>query len=612
MYDNKNALIAIALSLVILLGWQYFVAEPALEDAARKLDAQNAQQAIDSNGGLTPSAPVANGGTDAVAPSVSDGFSNQLNTAIGDLQGLQSREDSLKKDARISFENELVKGSIRLKGARIDDLTLRNYQETVDKNSPLIKLLSPAQTAQPWFVDFGWTANDQGLKLPNAQSEWQVVGNRKLTPQTPVSLKWDNGEGLIFHRTIQLDDAYLFKIIDDVENTTENGLQLYPYGIVARHGTPQTAGFYLLHEGLIGVLDEELHEIDYSDLQDDKINRFEDTKGWLGITDKYWAVTMMPEAQESFTGIFRSFSTRTDYNYQSEYLAEPVTIPANGKATHNNRIFAGAKASTLIDSYEVNENIDRFDLLIDWGWFYFLTKPMFGLLHWLFSIFGNFGIAILITTVLVKIVFFPLANKSYKSMAQMKKIAPEMTKMRERYKDDRAKQQQEMMALYKKHKVNPAAGCWPMLIQIPVFFSLYKVLFVTLEMRHAPFFGWIQDLAAPDPTSLFNLFGIFPYAPPAFLMIGIWPILMGVSMFIQMRLNPPPPDKTQQIIFDFMPLFFTFLLATFPAGLLIYWTWNNVLSILQQAIIMKRQGVKIELWDNLKRTFPFKKKDGKA
>lgn len=595
MMENKNALIAIALSLLILLGWQYFVANPALEEAAKELDSQNAQN-LQTDGSVTPD-------LNSNTPDLS---ANSVQNQITIL----NRDESLQQDQRAGFENDLIKGSIRLKGARLDDLILKNYRETVDKNSSEIKLLSPSQTKNPWFVDFGWTSTNQTLALPNAETLWQLKNGGELSPTSPIELVWNNGEGLIFHRAITIDEAYLFKVFDKVENNTDQDLQLYPYGIIARHGTPQTAGFYLFHEGLIGDLAGELKEIDYKDLQDDvRQEKFENTTGWLGITDKYWAVTLMPEATQTFNGTFRAFNNKGDFNYQSEYLASAMVVRAGQSAEFGSRMFAGAKVSKLIDGYQASENIDHFDLLIDWGWFYFLTKPMFSLLHWLYGLVGNFGIAILCITVIVKLIFFPLANKSYKSMAAMKKLTPEMTAMRERYKDDKMKQQQEMMALYRKHKVNPAAGCWPMLIQIPVFFALYKVIFVTIEMRHAPFFGWIQDLAAPDPTSLFNLFGLIPFDVPQFLMIGVWPLLMGISMFVQMRLNPPPPDKTQAMIFALMPFFFTVLLASFPAGLLIYWTWNNILSILQQAVIMKRQGVKIELMDNLKGMFKPKKSE---
>jgi YidC/Oxa1 family membrane protein insertase len=415
-----------------------------------------------------------------------------------------------------------------------------------------------------------------------------------------VTLTYDNGAGLTFSRTISVDDNYMFTVVDAVQNGGDSALSLEPYGRVTRLGaTP--GGWWILHEGMIGVFgDEGLQQVTYSSLQGDgEVEQPPTTDGWLGITDKYWATTLIPPQGQEFDGRFAYSDQSGVPLYQADFRGEAVKVPAAGGAETTNRIFAGAKVVQIVDGYEKSLGIDRFELLIDWGWFYFVTKPLFFVIDWFYKFLGNFGLAILAVTVLVKGFFFPLANKSYKSMSAMKKVAPQMTELRERFKDDKAKQQQALMELYKKEKINPLAGCWPIAIQIPVFFALYKVLFVTIEMRHAPFFGWIQDLAAPDPTSLFNLFGLIPWEPPQMLMIGAWPLIMGVTMFVQMRLNPTPPDPTQRIIFTWMPLIFTYMLASFPAGLVIYWAWNNTLSVTQQYIIMRRQGVDVNLLGNI-------------
>ena len=438
---------------------------------------------------------------------------------------------------------------------------------------------------------------------------WQAPEGATLTPQTPVTLTFDNGEGLVFERVISIDADYMFTVEQRVRNTGAEAVQVYPYGMIVRNGTPYTEGFYILHEGLIGVFgDAGLSEIDYDDLQESgRIRPAAVNQGWLGITDKYWAAALVPTGEGDFQPQF-SYAQATD-NFQADYLGAAVRVEPGATASATTRLFAGAKETAKLDAYEENLGIKQFELLIDWGWFYFLTKPLFFFIDYLFRLVGNFGVAILLVTVVIKAIFFPLANKSYVSMSKMKLVQPQMVEIRDRYKDDKQKQQQALMELYKKEKINPLAGCLPVLVQIPVFFALYKVLFVTIEMRHAPFFGWIQDLSAPDPTSLFNLFGLIPWDPPQMLMLGIWPLIMGVTMFVQMKMNPAPPDPTQQMIFTWMPVLFTFMLASFPAGLVIYWAWNNSLSITQQWIIMRRQGVKVELWDNLRGTFNRKKEE---
>ena len=455
------------------------------------------------------------------------------------------------------------------------------------------------------------------MKLPGDDTVWRQEGSGALAVDRPVKLVYDNGEGLEFRRTVAIDDKYLFTIKDEVLNKGAAPVTLYPYALISRHGTPKTEGYYILHEGLIGVLGEKgLQEVTYSDIEKKKLETFDVTNAWLGITDKYWAATLLPDTSAKVHASFSAGLIGTLKTYQSDYRLDPQTIAPGATGSANARLFAGAKEVATVDDYDKRLELNKFDRLIDWGWFYFITKPLFLAMDWIYHKVGNFGLAILIITVLIKIVFFPLANKSYASMAKMKAVQPEMMAIRERYGDDKMKQQQAMMELYKKEKINPVAGCLPILVQIPVFFALYKVLFVTIEMRHAPFFGWIKDLSAPDPLTVFNLFGLIPWDPTVipvigtFLHLGPWPLIMGVTMWLQMKLNPPPPDPTQKMIFDWMPIIFTFMLATFSAGLVIYWAWNNTLSVLQQSVIMHKHGAKIELFDNIKDLFKKKKKDG--
>ena len=597
MENNRNFFITIALSVAILTLWQVFYMNPRIEaqqEAARIEAAQNESQ------------------EEAAAPAGGSDLPSVDNSDVADLpgasQGAQSADntEATQSGGRVRIDTPTLSGSINLTGARVDELVLKDYRVSVDKDSANVELLRPAEDPNGYFVELGYRGQNVEA-LPNNNTVWSVAGEPVLTPTTPVELTYDNGEGLTFTRTIAVDADYMFTVTDSVANTGSAAANLTPYGRTMRFGTPETVGIYVLHEGLIGVTGEEgLQEIDYGDLQETpEITPGKSTDGWLGFTDKYWAVALIPP-QGNFQPTYAYFDSNGRPRYQAAYLADPVSVQPGASTTVESRFFAGAKQVANIDAYEEELGIRQFDLLIDWGWFYFITKPVFYLMDWLFQLLGNFGLAILATTVVVKAIFFPLANKSYKSMANMKKVQPAMLEIREKYADDRMKQQQAMMELYKKEKINPLAGCWPILIQIPVFFALYKVLYVTIEMRHAPFFGWIRDLSAPDPTSIFNLFGLLPYDVPTFLLIGIWPLIMGITMFLQMRMNPTPPDPTQAMIFNWMPVVFTFMLATFPAGLVIYWAWNNFLSILQQGVIMKRQGAKIELWDNL--TGLFKKK----
>ncbi len=609
MQQNRNYILAIALSVLVLAVWQYFFIAPQMEQMDRERAAQEAVQAEQAAqppaGSSTPSAqaPQAAPGsgdlpqsTTATTATATTGLPGSGAAASGNI----SREAALAQTDRILIDTPALTGSINLTGARFDDLGLKNYRETINPTSPIIELLSPAVMKDGYFAEFGYAGNEFSGTVPGPDTVWTVQGTPTLTPANPVVLSWTNDKDIVFQRTIGVDENYMFEIIDAVTNNSTAAVSVSPYGRVTRLYRPETTGLFILHEGLLGVIgDEGVQQIDYGDVEDDRtITPAKGSRGWLGITDKYWATALIPSQVQPFQARFSYFDDKRP-RYQTDFLSDPVTIQPGQSQTVEKHLFAGAKLVPLIDSYEESYNIESFELMIDWGWFYFITKPMFYVLDYFFKMFGNFGIAILMTTVILKLFFFPLANKSYVSMANMKKVQPKMEEIKAQFGDDRQAMQQEMMKLYKEEKINPIAGCWPILLQIPVFFALYKVLYITIEMRHAPFFGWIQDLSAPDPTSIFNLFGLIPFDPPTFLMIGVWPLIMGITMFLQMRMNPTPPDPTQAMIFNWMPVVFTFMLATFPAGLVIYWAWNNFLSIIQQGVIMKRQGVKIELWGNL-------------
>jgi YidC/Oxa1 family membrane protein insertase len=613
MTDNKNTIIAIVLSAIVLIAWQFFVGLPQQKARQEQLQVQQHQKQ-QQNRAAQPSENA-----QPAQPPAQPGPPRPLGqTAQAPAGAAVSRAAALKTSPRIPISTDSLQGSIDLKGARIDDLALVKFHETVDPKSPPIVLLSPSGSADPFYAEFGWTgAPDAKLILPTANTVWTQAGSGALRVGHPVTLTYDNGQGLEFRRTISVDDKYLFTIKDEVVNKSANPVTLYPYGLISRHGTPKTLGYYILHEGLIGYLGSDgLQEYTYKKAAEKKAVNFNVTNGWLGFTDKYWAATLLPDPRAHLTAHFSTGKLGDKETYQTDYLLDAKTVAPGATATAAARLFAGAKEQRVINDYEENLHINRFDLLIDWGWFYFITKPLFKVIDYFYRLVGNFGLAILIVTVLIKVAFFPLANKSYASMAKMKAVQPQMTALRERYPDDKAKQQQELMALYKKEKINPLAGCLPIAIQIPVFFSLYKVLFVTIEMRHAPFFGWIHDLSSPDPTNVFTLFGLIPFDPTVvpvvghFLHLGLWPLIMGVTMWAQMKLNPSPPDPTQAMIFNWMPVIFTFMLASFPAGLVIYWAWNNSLSVAQQSIIMRKHGAKIELFDNVKALFVKKKTQG--
>ena len=603
--NNNQTFLAIALSIMVLIAWQFFYVSPKFEKEQRIAEQQAQQEAAANN-------TASDGNNSANLPSTENQSGNSAVPSSESGSQTLDRDQAISADKRVELETSLLVGSINLKGGRIDDLRLQQYRETIDPDSPLIELLSPKGTKEAYFAEFGFLGNDVSGEVPGPTTQWNAASGARLSENGSVLLDWTNEKGVRFEREISVDDGYMFTIRDSIVNKASDTIELTPYGRIARFGKPVTANIFVLHEGLIGVFGEEgLKEIDYDDLEDDgdvALPRVD--TGWLGITDKYWATALIPG--QSFKARF-TYSDKGKALYQTDYLGEALSITSGNSVSVENRLFAGAKKTVLIDQYDEDLNLDRFELMIDWGWFHFITKPLFSLLSWLYELVGNFGVAILIATVIVKAVFLPLANMSYASMAKMKKVQPEMMTIKERFGDDKAKQQQEMMALYKREKINPAAGCWPILVQIPVFFALYKVLFVTIEMRQAPFFGWIQDLAAPDPSSLWNLFGLLPWEPAAFLpaivLLGVWPLLMGITMFMQMQMNPAPPDPTQAMIFKWMPVVFTFMLSTFPAGLVIYWAWNNFLSIIQQGIIMKRHGTKIELWDNLTGMFARRKSD---
>ena len=562
--ETRNLVAAISLSMAVLIGYQLFFVDIKKDQYQQEIIAENV-------------------GDSSNIPIPSNDNSGILNTE-------NTKSTVVTTVPRVSVISKEVTGSISLKGARIDDITLSQYRETLDPDSNLIDLLLKSNERNPYFLEFGWSSPD-GVKVPNGKTLWKA-SKEILSPDSNVTLSWDNGEGVVFYQDISIDDTFMFTVNQRVKNNSKNIITLYPYGLIRRTGEPETTRFFVLHEGPLGVFDGTLSEKSYEDLEDAgkkgiNIKPLE-AGGWIGLTDKYWLTALLPDQKEIFNFTYRHLNSNGG-QYQTDFLGKAIKIKSNSQGESLSRAFAGAKRLTLFDDYEERFDIKHFDLAIDFGWFYFLTKPFFYALSWANDYLGNFGLAILAITVIVKLVFFPLANKSYKSMAKMRNLGPEIKKLRERVGDDRQKLNQEMMNLYKKEKVNPAAGCLPILVQIPVFFALYKVLFVSIEMRQTPFFGWIKDLSVADPTSMFNLFGLLPYSTsmlPDFLNLGVWPLLMGVTMFLQQRLNPTPPDPIQAKIFAWMPVAFTFLLATFPAGLVIYWTWNNLLSICQQWLIM--------------------------
>ena len=557
--DTKNVIAAISLSAAVIILYSLFFAPPVVDQKNISNDKNTSSQNSSSD-----------------APSL-----------VQDEKIIKiSRDEALEENERILFENDKIKGSISLLGSSIDDLTFKNYTNTLNGDDNVV-LLNPKQSENGYYVETGWATTNKNIDLPNSKTLWKIEGNNKLTPNSSIKLSWKNNQNIKFIKEISIDNQYLFDIKQTIENNSDKTYNFYPYGQIIRNIAPEVTNFYILHEGLIGVFDDQLVEEDYDDIEEKKYSINANT-GWLGITDKYWIASLIPENGKSF---------RSDFDYKNKFRAnfietDATEIGANEIKTNSIRAIVAAKEVNVIDGYAETENISKFDLAIDWGWFYFIVKPLFFAIQYFFNLAGNFGIAIIMITACIRLVFFPLANYSFKSMAKMKVLQPEMTRLKELHKEDKMKLQQEMMALYKREKVNPISGCLPIFIQIPFFFAIYKVLFVTIEMRHQPFFGWIKDLSERDPTSIFNLFGLIPWDPPSFLLIGVWPCLMGVSMWMQQKLNPTPPDPVQAKIFMFFPLFLTVILAPFPAGLVIYWTINNILTMAQQYIIIKRTTVK--------------------
>ena len=572
--DPKNMITAVVLSMAIMFLWQYFYLTPA----AKKAEEQA-----------------------AVAAKVQAQAATSTESTIKDLA------TTLAATKRVKIVSPTLEGSVNLTGAQLDDLHLVQYHETIDNSSPQVTLLKPSGTADAYFVEQGYLpAAGQSVKLPDSKTEWQADTGAVLQPDKPLSLTWDNGAGLKFTRQISLSDDYLFTVKDTVANSGTASVDLFPFARVQRQDKPET-GTYSFFQGALGVQNRGLEEHSYDSLkkQDGAPVKISNTGGWLGFTDKYWATVLIPPTDMKVESAYQSIANPSREVYQSDYLATaPMTIPASGNASYEDHIYAGAKVVNTINSIGTKYNVERFDLMIDWGWYAPLTKSMFYLLSFVKNIVGNFGIAILIVTVMVKAAVFPLASKSYASMSKMKNLKPQIDALKVQYPDDKQKQQQAMMELYKKEKVNPMAGCLPIVVQIPVFFSLYKVILTTIDLRHAQFFGWIHDLSAPDPTSIFNLFGLVPWHPPAMLMLGFWPLLMGATMWVQMRLNPAPPDPVQAQMFNWMPVIFTYSMAGFPAGLTIYWAWSNFLSIVQQSYIMTKNGTEVEFLKYL----PFFKK----
>ena len=563
MDNQKNLLIAVVLSVVILVGFDFFFKPEKKKFQENSIEQTQMNQRVDSD-------------EDDNLPSINPEVENK------------AKKDNKLLEERITFNSKRLSGTINLIGATMDDLSLKDYFETINKENK-IKILNPVSSLSPYFLRIGWASPDKSIKLPNKDSKWKSL-KKSYSENEKIELEWDNSEGLTFFRTIEIDENFLISVVDKVQNKSPETIKLTNFSYLRRLNYRPENKFFILHEGPLGVFNDTLKEVSYDEIEENN-EIVETTKnGWIGYTDHYWQVTIFPETNETFKARFKNLKNRNN-SVQIDFINENIKTLRSGESLKTKSyIFAGAKEVPLIDQYIKKIGINKLDLSVDFGWFYFLTKPLFYALHFLSSLVGNFGVGIIILTICIRIVLFPLANKSFKSMNSMRMITPEIQRIRERYKDDRQRMNQEMFAMYKEKKINPAAGCLPILIQIPIFFALYKVLFVSIEMRHAPFFGWIQDLSAPDPTSLFNLFGLIPWDTPAFLTIGIWPILMGVTMFLQQKINPPPPDPLQAKIFMMLPFIFTFLLATFPSGMVVYWTVNNILSIAQQYILLRKQS----------------------
>ncbi|MDC0364014.1 membrane protein insertase YidC [Candidatus Pelagibacter sp.] len=555
--ENKNVIAAISLSAAVIILYSLFF-QPDPEVVKKNLAKQN------------------NGVSNTDTPSL------EKNENFIKL----SREEALKENDRVKFENDNIIGSISLKGATIDDLTFKDYNVELNGNES-VKLLNPRNVNDGYVVESGFVTNNKNIDIPNASTLWKISGNNILKVNNPIKLSWSNNQGITFEKHISLDDQFLFTIKEKIINKSDKSYNFYSYGQIIRNELPEISGFYILHEGFLSVLDDELIEEDYDDIQEKKFTQIAQ-EGFVGISDKYWITSIIPQKGKEFKTTF-DYKNKFRANYISTQGAE---VGPNSSFEEKIQIITAAKRVNIIDGYAEKLNINKFDLVIDWGFMYFITKPLFFALDYFFKLLGNYGLAIIAVTVCIRLAFFPLANFSFKSMGKMKLLAPEMARLKELHKDDKMKLQQAMMALYKKEKVNPMSGCLPILVQIPVFFAFYKILFVTLEMRHMPFYGWIKDLSDRDPTSIFNLFGLIPWDPPSFLLIGAWPIIMGITMFIQQKLNPTPPDPIQAKIFMFFPLFLTVILAPFAAGLVIYWSFNNIFTMIQQYIVQRKMTIK--------------------
>ncbi|MBL4806996.1 MAG: membrane protein insertase YidC [Rhodobacteraceae bacterium] len=606
--QNKNMILATVLSMGVILVWLVLFPPEAAEEVP-------AQPLVAADGTIIP---VAVGGDNLALPIAGDGGVAVALPNLGELIA-ETRETALATTDRVDIRTGKLSGSISLTGGRIDDLHLLEYNVELGDDNNKVTLLSPANTPDPYYAVWGWAATTAEYinDVPGANTVWQLESGDVLTETTPVTLIWDNGKGLVFRRSISVDENYMFDIHQSVQNNSDTDISLAPYGLIARHGEPQTTGFYLLHEGVVRAHDGEIEEIDYSDMPDfdvvpgdGPVDIIEvEENGWIGFTDKYWMTTLIPQAGQSFRSVAKY--TDAQNTYRTDMRFDPMTVSAGQTVEIDTSLFAGAKVVNIIKAYQTDRNIGNLVDAVDWGMFYFLTKPMQWLLATIHGFVGNMGLAIIGLTLTVKLVLFPLAYKSAVSMAKMKKLAPEMAKIKERAGKDKQQQQKDTMALYKKEKVNPAAGCLPIIVQIPIFFSLYKVLFVTIEMRHAPFFGWITDLSAPDSSSWINLFGLLPYDvswAPSLISIGIFPLLMGITMWMQQKLNPAPTDKTQAMIFAWMPWVFMFMLGNFAVGLVIYWVANNTITFIQQYLIMRSQGVKPDVFGNIISGFKKKKK----
>lgn len=571
MSENKNALLAIVLSIIIIMLFEVLYSGSERDNDLESEITEDASSISETE--ITKSAE------NLPIPKIKKSSSG--------ISLKESVPKNRKESARIKINSLKLKGSINLTGMRIDDLQLVEYKNDLDENSPDVTVLFPPNDTNGFFLQTGWVGETNDISLPDKNTQW-VSDEDEISSNKSVRLTWDNGKKILFEQNIHLDDNYVFSITQRVVNNSSREIKIFPYGLISRKGTPETLGFFILHEGPVGVLNGQLKEIDYDELKENEKFNEAAKGGWMGFTDKYWLTSfMLPHNRSAEVRAFHAVDEIKEDIYQIDYLLSQKSIKPGQEVETITRFFVGPKSIELLDSYSEEFSIPKFDLAIDFGWFYFLTKPLFYLMKFLYGIIGNYGVVILAITAIIRILLFPLANKQFASMNHMKEVQPEIVKLRERFADDKARLNQEMMKLYKEKKINPAAGCLPIFIQIPIFFALYKVLFVAIEMRQAPFFGWITDLSVPDPTSMFNLFGLLPFTPPDFLSIGVWPLLMGLSMYIQQKLSPTPPDPIQAKVFMFLPIFFTILLANFPSGLVIYWFFNNVLSIAQQSYLMK-------------------------